>query len=169
MRIQQRDRRILNYFPKVRERSSALMNQSLLPKLLHTTLNQTLLSGLDVKRSLAFYLEKIAPAKSSHLFISFDTSTTASALLLQDRHLGMPDHISFWYNLTSSQCEGCVRVHSIWKRTSLTAEIVPISLSLEDMLSNCKFLTIRTTSQDLPLISVSFISCTLSANEIVWV
>ena len=130
-----------------------------MPTLLHTTLNQTLLSRLDAKRSAAFYLEEIGPAQSGHLLISFDTSTTAPALLLPDRHRCTPDHISVSYSLTGSQCEGCVRVHSVWKRASLTAEI--ISLSLEDVLSNCKFsLTIRITSQDLPLISVSFKSST---------
>lgn len=128
VRIQQCDRHILNYFPKVRERRFSPNEPALLPTLLHITLNQTLLSRLDVKRSLAFYLEKIDPAKSNHLFISFDTRATTSASLLQGRHLQMPDHISFYYNLTGLQCEGCVRVHSSWKRASLTDEIVSLSL-----------------------------------------
>lgn len=135
-----------------------------MPTLLHTALNQTLLSRLDARRSAAFYLEQIAPAQSGHLLVSFDTSTTAPALLLPDGHRCMSDHISVSYSLTGSQCEGCVRAHSVRKRTSFTAEI--ISLSLEDVLSNCKFfLTIRITSQDLPLISVSFKSSTHLPNR----
>lgn len=104
------------------------MNQHLLPTLLHITLNQTLLSRLDVKRSLAFYLEKIDPAKSKHLLVSFDTKATTSASLLQGRHLQMPDHIALYCSLTGSQCEGCVRAHSIWRRISLTDKIVSLSL-----------------------------------------
>lgn len=170
VRTQQHDRHISNYFPKVRERRCSTNEPTLLPTLLHIALNQTLLSRLDVKRSLAFYLEKTDPSKSNQLFISSDTKATTSASLLRGRHLQMPDHTSFYYSLTGLQCEGCVRAHSIWKRTSLTDETVSLSLSLENVLSNWKFLvTIRIISQNLSWISASFGSSTYIPNETVWV